>query len=223
MITILSILLAIMIILPTAPWALTYLENRYPRQTIISSEVVGIIVLGGSFNLKITQARGVTSYNDAAGRIIAFAELARQNPDKRLVFSGRGVYEEIHLNESHITRELFKNLGLEVSKMIFEDQSKNTFENAVFSAKILKPHPKEKWILVTSASHMPRAMGLFRKAGFNIIPYPVDYHTTGNYNFKLSLDLWGHLQKLSTAFHEYWGLTQNYVKGRSDEWIPKLH
>lgn len=220
MIAILSTLL-IIIILPTGPWALTYFENRYPHLRIIPPDAVGIIVLGGSFNLKVTQARGVTSYNNAAGRIIAFAELAYQNPDKRFVFSGRGVFEDPHLNESYITKELFKNLGFDVSKMIFEDQSKNTLENAIFTAKILKPHPQEKWVLVTSASHMPRAMGLFRKAGFNIIPYPVDYHTTGSYNFNFCLGRC--FQAWSIVFHEYLALTRNYLMGHSDELIPRLN
>jgi uncharacterized SAM-binding protein YcdF (DUF218 family) len=223
MIMIVSVLFLLVVVLPTAPWALTYLENRYPRLERIPKDATGIIVLGGSFNLKVTQTRHVTSYNNAAGRIIAFAELAHQNPDKHLVFSGRGHVDNNNLSESHLAKKLFKGLGLDVSKITFEDKSKNTLENAVFTARLLKPNLQEKWVLVTSAYHMPRAANLFHKAGFHIIPYPVDYHTTGQYQFRLNLDVCSAFKAWRIAFPEFLSLTRNYLNGQSDEWIPGPH
>lgn len=220
MITLLSILCIAFIILPSSQWALTYLENRYPRLDTLPVDATGIIVLGGSFNLAVTQARQVTSYNHAAGRIITFAELAYQNPGKKLVFSGCGVVNSSHFSEAQLAKKLFKSLGLDTSKIIFEDKSKNTFENAIFTYQLLKPRSPEKWVLVTSASHMPRAFSLFRKTGFNIIAYPVDYHTTGDYHFHLSLDLCRNFQAWRIAFREFLGLTKNYLYGHSDQWIP---
>ncbi len=70
-------------------------------------------------------------------------------------------------------------LGVPDDRMSFEDRSRDTWENAVFTKELVQPKPGERWLLVTSATHMPRSVGIFRKIGFDVIPYPVDYQTGG--------------------------------------------
>jgi uncharacterized SAM-binding protein YcdF (DUF218 family) len=115
----------------------------------------GIIALGG----------------DSGGRLDALAHLSRQFPEARLVYSGRGDRNAaaFEIREEHI----------DPARVILETSSRNTFENAVDSAQIVKPQAGESWLLVTSAAHMPRAVGCFRRAGFSIVAYPVDFATQG--------------------------------------------
>ncbi|TIU18533.1 MAG: YdcF family protein, partial [Mesorhizobium sp.] len=74
---------------------------------------------------------------------------------------------------------LFAALGVTADRLILENRSRNTYENAVFTRELVTPKPGETWLLVTSAFHMPRAKALFDKAGFATVPWPVDYRTSG--------------------------------------------
>ena len=66
---------------------------------------------------------------------------------------------------------MFERLGLEEGRVIYEDRSRNTTENAEFSRDIARPRPEETWLLITSAFHMPRAVGCFRRVGWNVVPF----------------------------------------------------
>lgn len=204
------------VIFATVPfnlWIVENLENRFPRVESISSDVKGMILLGGSFDKITSIARGETAYNLAAGRFIQFVEIAKAHPYLQLAFTGNDF-------EVKTAKKVFQALGIDPSRVLFEEGSKNTKENAAQSAKLLNPNSSEKWLLVTSAYHMPRSVGLFRKAGFNVIPYPVDYHTPGNYEpwfflgLNLSLDAW------AVGSREWLGMIINYLIGRSDELYP---
>jgi uncharacterized SAM-binding protein YcdF (DUF218 family) len=123
--------------------------------------------------------------------------------------------------ETETAKKEFKALGLDPTTIQFEGNSKNTMENAGKTKEMLNPNPQDQWVLVASAYHIPRAIGLFRKAGFHVIPYPVDYHTPGNYEpwffigLKMNLDAW------HASSREWLGMLANYLMGRSDELFPK--
>lgn len=197
-------------IVPVGLWTFEDLENRFPKITSIPPHAKGMILLGGSFDPMTTLARGETAYNLAAGRFIQFVEIAKANPHLQLVFTGTPF-------EAETAKKGFKALGLDPSSILFESNSKDTKENAAKTRELLKPTPHEQWLLVTSAFHMSRSIGLFRKAGFNVIPYPVDYHTPGDYEMwfflgiKLNLDAW------QASSREWLGMLINYLMGRSDE------
>jgi uncharacterized SAM-binding protein YcdF (DUF218 family) len=132
------------------------LEARFPaRDSTLSQPPYGIIALGG----------------DSGRRLDALAHLSRQFPEARLVYSGRGDRNAaaFEMREEHI----------DPARVVLETSSRNTFENAVDSAQIVKPQADERWLLITSAAHMPRAVGCFRHAGFRIVAYPVDFATQG--------------------------------------------
>jgi len=105
-----------------------------------------------------------------------------------VLFSGAGAVQNPLANEAVNTRNLLESLGFDMSRVTFENKSKTTIENAKLSFELIQPKPGDKWLLVTSAYHLPRAVGLFRGAGWNVIPYPVDYHMLPEISW-LDLDL----------------------------------
>ena len=121
-----------------------------------------------------------------------------------------------------VVRRIFARLGLDTTRIIFEDRSRNTWENAIFSFELIKPQPEELWILITSARHMPRAVGTFRKAGWsNILAFPIDY-ATGESEPEIQpvFGLGANLQILGEAIREYIGLAVYYYLGRTPELFP---
>ncbi len=215
-------LLFVTAVLPTGNKIICFLENRFPQPTELPSDVKGIILLGGSFNLQLTADRGFPCYNMAAGRMIDFATLAHKYPHLPILFTGAGAVADPKANESINMKILLPTFGIDPARVNFEDKAKSTNENATRSFELIKPKPDDKWILVTSAYHMPRSVGLFRKAGWNVIPYPVDYHapkdvswTSLNYSLSMGFMAW------SNGIREIGGMSTNYLAGRSDSWIAE--
>jgi uncharacterized SAM-binding protein YcdF (DUF218 family) len=100
-----------------------------------------------------------------------------------------------------------------------ESQSRSTAENTVFTKRLIAPKPGERWLLVTSAYQMPRAIGAFRQADFRVDAYPVDYQTVGWQDlWMFSGSLMGGIGKTDTAVHEWLGLFAYWITGR----IPVL-
>lgn len=153
--------------------AIRPLENRFPQQDAAKGPVTGIIVLGGAIGV----ARGDITMNFAASRMTKAVELARLHPEAKVVFTGGGanLLSTVVETEADGARLLFEALGLPPERLIMEDKSRNTRENAAFTRRLVDPKPGERWLLVTSAWHMPRSMGVFRKAGFQVEAFPVDY------------------------------------------------
>jgi uncharacterized SAM-binding protein YcdF (DUF218 family) len=151
------------------------LENRFPQQAVETGPVAGVILLGGAIGV----ARGDVVMTSAGARMTKTVELARAHPQARIVFAGgaANLISPVTKTEADGARLLFEGLGLSPDRLIFEDRSRNTRENALFTKALVDPKPGERWLLVTSAWHMPRAMGVFRKAGFAVEAFPVDYLT----------------------------------------------
>ena len=124
--------------------------------------------------------------------------------------------------EADGARLLFLGLGLPENRLILEDKSRNTVENAVFTRRLVDPKPGERWLLVTSAWHMPRAMGVFRKAGFQVEAFPVDFLSAGkpaDYVRPYRKAARG-LDIADDAFKEWAGLLAYYLAGYSDALFP---
>jgi uncharacterized SAM-binding protein YcdF (DUF218 family) len=151
-------------------------ESRFPPWDAARGAPDGIIILGGSIDPDISLAHGTSVIRNAADRIVAAAALARKYPNARIVFTGGSAnLISNDAREGDFAGELLESLGIPKSRLIIERQSRNTLENAEFSKALVSPKPGERWLLVTSAYHMPRSVGLFRKAGFPVEPYPVDW------------------------------------------------
>ena len=207
-------------VLPVGAWSLVPLENRFPPQT--PQHVDGIILLGGDEKPHSDTIPGRPVFLDSARRYIAFASMARQYPHAKLVFSGGSPKLQPNelMKDVYVAKQALSGLGVPVDKMIVDDLSRNTHENAVFSYNLVHPDPKETWLLVTSAFHMPRAMASFRKAGWNVVPATTGYLTDGTFPTHLQFELGEHLTELSWAWHEYYGLLAYWLMGYTDTLWP---
>jgi len=207
---------------PLGSLMLRALEDRFPRAAGIMPEPAGIIVLGGSVNQEVSASRGSITMDHAAARLTEGAALARTYPGARLIFTGgpsdiwgRG------LDEAGVVHRLWSSLGIAESQMTFEKRSRNTYENAVYTREIAAPKPGEVWLLVTSAAHMPRSIGIFRSAGFAVTPYPVDYQTYGDVrDWRFSFNGLRALDQLEIAMHEWFGLAGYWLTGKTDALFP---
>ena len=174
------ILIAIAGLSPFGNAIILPLEERFPPWNASRGAPTGIISLGGALDTVVSQPRGEVALNEAAERMTVIAELARRFPDARIVFtggSGRIIYDGV--TEASLAARLFESFGIAKERIILEDKSRDTDENARFTRELLNPKPGERWLLVTSAHHMPRSVGVFRAAGFPVEAYPVDFRTRG--------------------------------------------
>jgi len=140
------------LVLPTSQVLATALEQRVPPPLELPVAVDGIIVLGGN----------------SAMRLPPFAELAARHPAATLVFSGGGG----EADDAKLYLSRYGELG---ERMIFEDRSRNTYENALLSQQLIRPADDDTWVVVTSAMHMSRAVQAFEGIGWSVVPYPVGY------------------------------------------------
>ena len=197
------------------------LEQQFPPWDAAGSAPAGIVVLGGAIDADVSAAHGVAVVAGAADRILASAALARRYPNARIIYSGGSPNLRSDAREADYAASLFESLGISSERLIMERRSRNTQENAEFSKALVSPKEGERWLLVTSAYHMPRAVGIFRKAGFTVEPYPVDWRTGGRGNLlKPSRFFIGGLGRIDTALREWMGLIAYRITGRTSELFP---
>ncbi len=211
----------ILAVFPIGTWLIAPLESRFPQVRALPASVVGVITLGGAVNQFMTAARDQTALSGGAERLTEFVAIARRRPELRLVYTGgSGSVLRQGLKETMVARRLFGEIGLDPALVVYEDQSRNTHENAVMTHALIRPKPDDTWVLITSAMHMPRAVGVFRKAGWKVLPYPVDFQTEGTGRVRYLAGFGHGMGKLGTAIREWVGLIAYRVLGRSDSWFP---
>jgi uncharacterized SAM-binding protein YcdF (DUF218 family) len=204
--------------LPVGQWLAMPLEARFP-QPALPARVDGIIVLGGAVEPAISRAHGQVALNAAAERLTESLLLARRYPDARLLLTGgEAAILPRGGSEADTMRAFFVEQGVDPARLLVEDRSRDTFENAVFSRDLVAPGHEDVWVLVTSAAHMPRAVGCFRRLGWKVIPFPVDYRAEAapRPNFLLS----EHLELVDVATKEWIGLVAYRLLGHTDELFP---
>lgn len=216
------VLLALCGLSPLGNLLIQPLEDRFPAWNPTGGAPDGILVLGGSVDDTVSPARGTAAINEAAERLTEAVALARRYPQARVVFSGgSGRLFGQGATEADSVRQFFIDMGLPVERVLYEDKSRNTDENALFSNDLVGPKPGERWLLVTSAYHMPRAIGIFRRARFAVEPYPVDWRTRGPADWVRPFDrLSEGLRRTDLAMREWAGLAAYWVTGRSSELFP---
>jgi len=216
------ILIALFGLSPLGNAIILPLEERFPPWDASRGAPAGIVVLGGALDTVVSPARGEVALNEAAERMTAVAELARRFPDARIVFtggSGRIIYDGAP--EADLAARLFDSFGIAKQRILLEDKSRDTDENARYTRDLVQPKPSERWLIVTSAHHMPRSVGVFRAAGFPVEAFPVDYRTRGAIDLLRPFATLGDgLRRTDTATREWVGLVMYRLAGRSEELFP---
>lgn len=207
---------------PAGNWLMYPLEQRFPQWDTSRGAPDGIIVLGGSIGPENSAARGQPALNESSERLTVVAELARRFPSIPIVFSGGNAsLFRNELSEAQFARRLLESFGVAPDRLVLEDRSRTTSENAKLTRDLVKPKPGSRWLLVTSAHHMPRSIGVFRAVNFPVEAYPVDWRTAG------AEDLWkpfnslaAGLARTDAAMHEWIGLFVYWLSGRMSEFFP---
>jgi uncharacterized SAM-binding protein YcdF (DUF218 family) len=208
-------------VIPVGEMLIRDLEERFPKQTSVPENIGGIVVLGGSIDPLMSRGRRQIAVDSSVERLLFFAMLGDTRPDVPLVFTGgSGNLFGQDAKEGHYFEDLAKLLNLDMSRVVVETESRNTLENAAFSKKLVTIDPSRPWVLITSARHMPRAVGIFRDQGWPVIPYPVDYITLPAQGWTLRLENLGGQSMLDAAVHEFVGMAVAYMMGRSTSLYP---
>ena len=216
-----AVLLAVIAFSPIGNLLIYSLEQRFPPWDPARGAPDGIIILGGSIDPDISLAHKIPVVRQAPDRVIVAAELARRYPDARIVFTGgNSNLLSNDAKEGDYAGELLEGLGVATSRLVIERQSRNTVENAEFSKALVKPKPGERWLLITSAYHMPRSVGLFRKAGFAVEAYPVDWRVGRLDDLFVANFAMDGLSRTEIAIREWLGLIAYRLNGKTDTLFP---
>jgi uncharacterized SAM-binding protein YcdF (DUF218 family) len=207
---------------PLATWVMHPLETQFPIFEDDREPVDGIVILGGALAPDTTMRLGQADLNEAGERVLIAVELSRIYPQARILLSGgTGRLVSEAYSEAEATAEVLVALGVPRERLIIEGRSRNTHENAVFSREMAQPAPGERWLLVTSAWHMPRSVGVFRQAGFEVTAYPVDFRTVASRNLVVPFVAVSEgLRRIDVATREWIGLIAYYATGRTDTLLP---
>ncbi len=180
-----SVVLLVFGVLPVGPNLLYFLEKQAIQPVQMPEHIDGILVMGGAVESRASEISGQPEFNDGVERVLSAMELAHRFPSAQIVFSGgSGLLVRNERRESQDISIFLENMKFPTDHVVYEDQSRNSFENIRNSMALVKPGKGEVWVLVTSAYHMPRSMAVARKLGWmEILPYPVDYRSSGRYVF----------------------------------------
>ena len=201
--------------IPLSNFILNKIEDYIEPSRFPVNQLRGVIVLGGSFHTGLApKERNEVFINDSFLRLAKALEIYKKNPSIQILFSGYS--NEINpkgWNESEMAKKFFLDQGVRVDNLIFENRSRNTFENIKFSKEIIYNY-KGTWGLITSANHMPRSFFIFKKQGLVLEPISVDYKTGTSQIFWLSFDLKKGLSHWYIIFHEIVGLAYYKVANK---------
>ena len=216
-----ALLLLLVGFLPLGEWLIAPLENRFAANTALPEEANGIIVLGGAISPTHSQIWNQVELGGAADRLTNFLYLAKLYPTAQLVFTGgSGSVTQQQFKEAEFAQFLFEQLGVTEQAIIYESESRNTFENAQNSKQLLSPSAEQNWILITSAFHMPRSVGVFCQHEWAVTPYPVDHYSKKGNLLRINFNFAENLSTLGTAVREWVGLITYRVTGRTDQFLP---
>ncbi len=221
LLTLLALSLLLLSLFPIGSWLLYPLEKQFIANPQLPKNIDGIIVLGGSVLPQTSQDWGQLGTNSAHERLSSFIQLAQQHPEARLLFTGGNASIFVDQpTEADMVKDYLISAGLEEKRLELETQARNTAENVMLSKQLLQPKQGQNWILITTAFHMPRAVGLFCQQDWPVIPYPVDHQTTPSQFYNPGFNLLGHASNLVVAAHEWTGLLAYYLTGKIPTLLP---
>ena len=225
------VLLLAVAVTPVGQWLLRPLEQRFPASALDrhNQPLSAIVVLGGSQQPELAHQYHHSGLNDHSERLWAAAALAKQFPDATVLFVGgtkTGRFGQ--LKESSVAVRYFEQLGIPGSHIVVDDRSVDTATNAKFARQHIErlralrdnPDSPYAWVLITSAMHMPRAVGAFLQQGLSPLPYPVNYQALPVDDWLITPSVSNNLQILEQGLHEWLGLLKYYLADDSPVLFP---
>lgn len=210
-------------VLPVGHNLMAFLERQYQRPVPMPSHVDGIIVLGGGFDTVRRGQTGMMAANNSVTRVMDFVALAQKYPKAKLVFSGGSgnILYKGKIKEADSAAEFFELTDIRHRAVLYERESRNTFENVKNTKVLISPQKGEIWIVVTSASHIPRTMGVFAEQGWDVLPYPSGPKTDLKYKLIPSeFNVERSFSLLTSAIKEFIGSAIYYFSGKSAFLLP---
>lgn len=204
-------------------WMLYPLESRFQHNPRLPEHIDGIIVLGGPIIPDRSVEWQQLETNQFNERLVSFIRLAQLYPDARLVFSGGNASTDLDKpTAAQIAEDYFVKSGISPSRLLIDNKARNTAENASFSRHLATPQSNETWVLITTAFHMPRAVGVFCQQNWKVTPYPVDHQTLPSKLYRPGFSLIKNANHLVLASHEWLGLLAYYLSGKTRQLFPTL-
>jgi uncharacterized SAM-binding protein YcdF (DUF218 family) len=207
---------------PIGPAMLLALEQRFPRPAQLPERIDGILLLGGAVDPALSLSYGETVFNSSIARVLGGVALARRHPEAKLVLvSGEGGVFPVGYSEARATLGFVVDEGIAPARILLEEKSRSTHENAVYAKEMIRPTPGQTWVLVTSAFHMPRAVASFDGVGWSVIPYPVDFKIDPRTGLSAGFSLLDGLSAATLAGKEWAGLLGYRLMGWTRQLFPE--
>lgn len=199
-------------VFPVATLVTRPLEQWMPASPALPERIDGIVLLGGGQDAELTQAYGKPTGSPET--MAEFVALARRFPDAKLVVSGGwSSISRPSITAADVISLFVSQQGIDARRLIIQKNSRNTFEDAAFARKIVKPKLGESWILITTALHMPRSILVFRRMGWDVQPDPVGYRFAPQ-GYEFTFDASEQFAMLRDAVHEWLGLLAYKATGK---------
>ena len=214
------IFIALISFLPIGSYLTYIIEKEFHTNTKTPERVDGILILGGATNPLLFKEFDQISLNGSAERLVESVMIIRKFEKAKVIFSGgSGIVNRSDLGHSQVAKQFYKKIGVDINKIFFEDKSRNTYENIIYSKKIAKPKKNENWLLITSAFHMKRALFIAEKNNWKLVPYAVDFKNTKEFKLTPNINLLSNLNSFQSGLHEWLGLVAYYLMGRTDKFL----
>lgn len=212
-----------LMVFPLGDWLIHPLETRISKPQQLPDHIDGIIVLGGGEDIKTTISWQQPQVGQASDRYFGAALLAKEYPDSPIIFTGGNnlLRFDAGSTPAELSHQLLTMVGIDEQRLIIESQSRNTYENFQ-RLKTVIPKRNGQYLLVTSAYHMPRSMGIAVKQGITVVPYPVDYRSQTGESRRFDFAVFEQLEKLEPAWREWVGLTAYFITGKTSQWFPAM-
>ena len=208
-------------VVPIGAWLVEPLEVRFPPPVSFPDRVNGMVILGGGIDADVGDTPGRFGLTPSGERLVAALALALKHPDLPIVYcGGNGALTSQRKPEAIAAARFFAAFGIDPARIRTETQSRDTFENLRNCQALVQPMAGQVWLLITSAAHMPRAMGVARALGWDMLAYPVDYVTDGRFDFELGFEPQDNLMMMSRGLKEWIGLLAYRLRGRTATLFP---
>ena len=208
------------VLLPVDDWLLAPLEARFPRPVQLPACIDGILMIGAG-----EDRRGTTAWHEPLlmadfGSFLEAQRLMRTHPEAGLLFSGYGSNARGMITEAAIGKQILVQMGVAPARIRLEERSRDTWQNFRYAQQIAAPTTGQVWVLVATAAHIPRSIGIARHLGWTMIADPTSYQSAPDGGLIPQADLLRKLQNIQTALHEWEGLMGYWLEGHTDTLFP---